>query len=227
MLTTGRWIKSRSDRNRTTVNSQISKMFSRNLTILCSLLALCALLFFLPSYYFIHQNYKLFSELAFDQNPQLVQHLERESSWIMSFLFISFAAFCIACYTMTKAFFKQMISPIIEVETHMKSLSKGYWSDPLKSIDPEHDLQSFYSTYDYFYRTLKVSAEQELDLIEKMIVDPQHREAFAARTTLLDIKRKRLGVTGASTPTQGQVVTLQSRIEEHELKKLALVKKVS
>lgn len=119
-----------------------------------------------------------------------------------------------------------MMAPIIEVEKHMKSLSKGYWGEPLASFDPEHDLQSFYSTYDYFYRTLKVSAEHELLLIEKMIIDPEHREANAARAQLLDIKRKRLGLDFNYTST-GQVVSINARQDEDELKKLALAKKVS
>lgn len=122
-----------------------------------------------------------------------------------------------------------MLSPLIQIEKHMRQISKGYWNEPLVPLDPEHDLQAFYSTYDYLHRTLKTSTEYELNLIEKMIVDQNHREAVAARRYLLELKRKRLGVEHEleETSLSAQVINMNSRLEKNELKKLVPVKKVS
>jgi hypothetical protein len=58
----------------------------------------------------------------------------------------------------------------------------------------DDDFRDLSMTYDYFYRSLKANTEAELKLIEKLTIDPQNREAYAAWKSLMTIHRARLGI---------------------------------
>jgi hypothetical protein len=152
-----------------------------------------SLLFLLPAYYFIFQNYQLFTTLAYDTYPKLVEHLDREITWLRFFLGTSFFLLCgvtlILCVRMTR----NLLSPLVSLEKHMHQLMLGQWHIPDYKIPPEDDFRDLSMTYDYFYRSLKANTEVELKLLEKLSIDPQNREAYAAWKQLLSIKRSRLG----------------------------------
>ena len=153
-----------------------------------------ALLFFLPAYYFISQNYTLFTNLAYDTQPALVTHLEREVVWLGIFMVLSLAFIggltLVAGLRMTK----NLLAPLVQMEKHMKELMYGHWHIPDYKITHEEDFRDLAMTYDYFYRSLKANTEAELKLIEKLSIDPQNREAYAAWKNLITIKRSRLGM---------------------------------
>lgn len=153
-----------------------------------------ALLFFIPAYYFINQNYTLFTNLAYDTQPALVTHLEREVIWLAVFMVLSLGLIggmtLIAGLRMTK----NLLAPLVQMEKHMKELMYGHWHIPDYKITHEEDFRDLAMTYDYFYRSLKANTEAELKLIEKLSIDPQNREAYAAWKNLITIKRSRLGM---------------------------------
>ncbi|MNJ92657.1 hypothetical protein D3C87_103310 [compost metagenome] len=153
-----------------------------------------SLLFLVPAFYFISQNYQLFVSLAFDTRPSLVQHLEREVTWLRAFLTVSFL-FIIA----TSLFFsirmtKNLLSPLVSMEKHMHQLMLGQWNIPDFKIPEDDDFRELSMTYDYFYRSLKANTEAELKLLEKLTVDPQNREAYATWKQLMETKRALLGI---------------------------------
>ncbi|MBS1971373.1 MAG: hypothetical protein JSU04_13780 [Bdellovibrionales bacterium] len=153
-----------------------------------------ALLFFIPAYYFISQNYTLFTNLAYDTQPALVTHLEREVVWLGVFMVLSLVIIggftLVAGLRMTK----NLLAPLVQMEKHMKELMYGHWHIPDYKITNEDDFRDLAMTYDYFYRSLKANTEAELKLIEKLSIDPQNREAYAAWKNLITIKRSRLGL---------------------------------
>lgn len=153
-----------------------------------------ALLFLLPAYYFIAQNYELFKSLAFDTHPQFIQHLEREISWLRIFLAAAFIIITGVTLLLSVRMTKNLLSPLVTMEKHMHQLMLGQWSIPDYHIPEEDDFRDLSMTYDYFYRSLKANTESELKLLEKLSVDPQNREAYAAWKNLLAIKRTRLGI---------------------------------
>lgn len=153
-----------------------------------------SLLFLIPAFYFISQNYQLFISLAFDTRPSLVQHLEREVTWLKafmcaSFLFISGTSL-LFCFRMTR----NLLSPLVSMEKHMHQLMLGQWNIPDFKIPEDDDFRELSMTYDYFYRSLKANAETELKLLEKLTIDPQNREAYAAWKQLMETKRSLLGI---------------------------------
>lgn len=153
-----------------------------------------AFLFFLPSYYFISQNYELIKGLAYDVNPRLIEHLEREVTWLTVFLIASFSLIIGVTSFLSLRMTKNLLSPLVDMEKHMHQLMLGQWHIPDYQPPEDDDFRDLALTYDYFYRALKANTESELRLLEKFTIDPQNREAYAAWTNLLAEKRARLGI---------------------------------
>lgn len=174
-----------------------------------------AILFLLPSYFFINQNYELFKSLAYDTHPHLIQHLEREISWLKVFLGASFTFLGAITLFLSIRMTKNLLSPLVKIEKHMHKLMLGQWHIP--DYIPDHDdFRELGMTYDYFYRALKANTEAELKLLEKLSIDPQNREAFAAWKNLLSIKRARLGINSdsiSSDSTEAEIVKIKEPSE--------------
>lgn len=153
-----------------------------------------ALLFLIPSFFFISQNYELFKTLAYDVQPHLVSHLEREVIWLKIFLFLSFIFISLVTLVLSMRMTKNLLSPLLRMEKHMHKLMLGQWNTPDFSIRDIDDFRELAMTYDYFYRALKANTEVELSLLTKLNIDPQNREAYAAWNQLLNTKRARLGI---------------------------------
>lgn len=168
-----------------------------------------AFLFLLPSYFFINQNYNLFTSLAYDTHPHLVQHLEREVTWLRIFLAASFIFLTAATLLLSIRMTRNLLSPLITMESHMHKLMLGQWNVPDYPIPEEDDFRDLSMTYDYFYRSLKANTETELKLLEKLSIDPQNREAYAAWKHLLSEKRSRLGI-------QEEFITSETVLELNE-----------
>lgn len=166
-----------------------------------------ALLFLLPSFYFINQNYELFKSLAYDTHPHLIEHLEREITWLKVFLGASVVFLIGVTLFLSLRMTKNLLSPLVSMERHMHQLMLGQWHIPDYHLPEEDDFRDLSMTYDYFYRALKANTETELKLLEKLSIDPQNREAYAAWKHLLAEKRARLGIKEEFL-TNESVVTL-------------------
>lgn len=153
-----------------------------------------ALLFFLPAFYFINQNYDLFKSLAYDTHPHLVEHLEREINWLRVFLAVSLLVLTGVTLFQSIRMTRNLLAPLIKMEKHMHQLMLGHWHIPDFHLPEEDDFRDLSMTYDYFYRSLKANTEAELKLLEKLSIDPQNREAYAAWKLLTSEKRARLGI---------------------------------
>lgn len=153
-------------------------------------------IFNLPAWYFVHENYQIFNSLAYDLDPSLVEHLEREVLWLGFFAFfalISTAFFCLWIgFQMTGA----VVGPLISLERHMKQATLGDWRRDDFQIRDSDDFRSLANTYSYFYRTLRAQAENEIQLLEKIYISPEQKEAYTALKSLVAAKRAQLGVVG-------------------------------
>lgn len=153
-----------------------------------------ALLFFLPAFYFLTQNYDLFKNLAYDVQPRLVEHLEREVTWLKVFLGLAFVFIGCATLFLSATMTKNLLSPLTRMEKHMHQLMLGKWDIADYYLADDDDFRELAMTYDYFYRSLKANTEVELKLLSKLSIDPQNREAYAAWKQLVILKRSRLGL---------------------------------
>jgi hypothetical protein len=153
-----------------------------------------ALIFFAPTYYFVKQNYDLFVSLAYETHPALVTQLEREVIWLTIFMALSLGFVMGLSMLIGLRLTKNVLKPLLRMDKHMKELMHGNWHIPDYKISASDDYRELSMTYDYFYRSLKANTEAELKLIEKLSIDPQNREAYAAWKNLIVIKRSRLGM---------------------------------
>jgi hypothetical protein len=151
-------------------------------------------LFALPCVYFIFQNYDIFLRLAYDVQPQLLEHLEREKNIVFGlfvFTAISSSAFC---YWLTVKLMGFIATPIWALERHMKQVSAGNWKSRDFQIRASDEFQSLTSTYSYLYRTLRVNTEKELEALESLGLDPRDRQNYTTLKNLIDVKRAQLGL---------------------------------
>jgi hypothetical protein len=156
-----------------------------------------SILFLLPAFYFVNQNYNLFTSLAFDTHPQLLQHLEREINWLRVFLLTSFLIMGGTTFFISLRMTRNLLNPLLMMEKHMHNLILGQWHIPDYQTNQHGDFLGLSLTYDYFYRALKANTEAELKMLEKLNIDQQNREAYAAWKYLVDNKRARLGIKEA------------------------------
>ena len=152
------------------------------------------LLFLLPAFYFISQNYQIFTSLAYDTQPTLVAHLERETMWLKVFLAVSFVFIVATSLFLSIRMTKNLLAPLVKMERHMHQLMLGQWNIPDFKLPEDDDFRDLSMTYDYFHRALKANTESELKLLEKLTIDPQNREAYAAWVSLMNTQRARLGI---------------------------------
>jgi hypothetical protein len=173
------------------------------------------LLFLLPAYFFITQNYELFKSLAYDTHPNLVAHLEREITWLKVFLAASVVLLCGVTLFLSIRMTKNLLSPLVQMEKHMHQLMLGHWSIPDYPLPAEDDFRDLSMTYDYFYRALKANTETELKLLEKLSIDPSNREAYAAWKHLMAEKRSRLGIPEEFIQSENVAVMSESHSKRH------------
>jgi hypothetical protein len=153
-----------------------------------------SLLAFGAVFYFLNQNFDIFTSIAFDTHPGLVQHLEREVTWLKLFIVVSFALIMVTTLFLTLRMTQKLIVPLAQMEKHLRKLTQGHWDIP-DLHNPNEEFNELLVSYDYFYRSLKMTTETELELLKKLHVDPANREAYAAWKTLLEGKARRLGVS--------------------------------
>jgi len=109
-----------------------------------------ALLFLIPAFYFLTQNYELFKSLAFDIQPRLVEHLEREVTWLKVFLTFSFILISCATLLLSATMTKNLLSPLTRMENIMHELMLGKWHVPDYHMADDDDFRELAMTYDYF-----------------------------------------------------------------------------
>lgn len=153
-----------------------------------------AVAFMIPAAYFLNQNYSLIKELAFDHAPTLLDHLEREVLWLNMFMVISALSSLSFVFVIAIKLTGRLIAPMMLMQRHLKKLSLGEWSTPDLTTRDMDDFKDVVSAYNYFYNSLKANTEAELKTLEKLAIDPDNREAYAAWKTLLMKKRQMLGI---------------------------------
>lgn len=159
------------------------------------------LIFTIPSWYFIQQNYQVFYSLAYDTQPQLLDHLEREVTWLGFFFAFSQIATVGFCFWVGLKITGSIIGPIWALERHMKKITLGDWAAEDFRIRAGDDFRSLANSYSYLYRSLRAQTEADIRMLEKMVIDPKDHETFSTWQSLLSVKRSQLGWPDASTET--------------------------
>ncbi len=153
-----------------------------------------ALFFYGPALYFISQNYQLMTSLAYETHPDLIRHLERETQWIWMFAGGSLLGVVRLTFWIAITLTQNLIEPVIAIEKHMRDVVMGRWDVP--DFNPDYpEFKELTLTYEYLFRSLKTLTEEELKLLDLVVVDRNHKDAWGAWLYLVNMKRKRLGLS--------------------------------
>jgi hypothetical protein len=154
-----------------------------------------AIIYAIPVFYFLNQNYELLSSLTLDHAPELLTHLEREIFWLNAFMIIAGISTLSFVAIISLKLTHRIIAPLLSLQKHIKKLTAGQWTEPELAIRDSEDFRDIVATYNYMYKSLRANAEAELKQLEKLTIDPDNREAHAAWQELLRRKRSLLGIS--------------------------------
>lgn len=161
----------------------------------------CSLIFLGPAAYFLRQNYEIFTHLAYKTDASLVEHLERETLWLNLFFIFGILLLTGLCCSIGLKLTDAMAGPLVSMENHMRNLSHGDWSQNDFRIRTTDDYRPLANAYSYLYKSLRAQTVQDLKWLEKIVVDPQNREATAAWEALVRTKQSQLGIVKLTSPT--------------------------
>jgi hypothetical protein len=170
-------------------------------------------LFLGASYFQLRQNYDIFKSLAFDTNPELILHLERELTAYGLFMFATLSSVFTFCLVLGLRITGNMIRPVIQLERHMRKVTNGDWSSPDFRFREGDDLAQLMDIYSYMYRSLRAHTEAELKMLEKITVDSTNRESVALWKSLIHQKRAQLSQQPEKNPTSDSSAETSKALE--------------
>ena len=120
-----------------------------------------------------------------------------EVHWLWVFAGISLLGIFCLTFWIGLTLTQRLIEPVVAIEKHMRELVMGRWDVP--DFNPRYEeFKELTLTYEYLYRSLKTMTEEELKLLDQIVVDQHHREAWGTWCELVNLKRKRLGLPVAN-----------------------------
>ncbi len=146
-----------------------------------------------PIYYLVNQNYKIFFDLAFDTAPDLLENLARERVWINSILLSAFIGLVGFFTFLGLRMTNRIIGPLKVLKNHLKLLSRGHWKQRQIKIRNQDEFQDLINAYNYFYGSFRANMQKELDLLKKISVEEERRDAHHAWMELMALKASQLG----------------------------------
>ena len=152
-------------------------------------------LFLGASFFLLRQNYSIFKTLAYDTNPEMISHLERELTEYGLFMLATLSSVFIFCLVLGLRITGNMIRPVIQLEKHMRKVTQGDWASKEFRFRENEDLIDLLDTYSYMYRSLRAHTEAELKMLEKMTVDSTNRESVGIWKSLIMQKRAQLNIS--------------------------------
>lgn len=192
----------------------INSRFQWKYTLSMTLFVLTCMGFFLaPTWYFLSQNYIIFDRLARQAEPQLLQHLQREILWLAGFSIFSLIALGIVTVWVGLKMTANIVGPLISMERHIWKVTTGDWSTKDFRIRAEDDFRDLAEAYSYLYRSLKAQAESELQLLEKLQVETEHRDSLSALSGLIDLKKKQMNLRPPLVPVT-EVTPISASVEQ-------------
>jgi hypothetical protein len=146
-----------------------------------------------PFIYFSNENFLFFQKLAVDSSPSLLAHLEREQVLFNIAASILFLALFASNWWFASKFVKNFQGQVHSFDRHLKHLIRGEWFTPPLRVREKDDFKDLVEQYGYFYKSIQAMTKAEIQLLEKMKIDPSQRENFTLWKMLLQQKKSRLG----------------------------------
>ena len=146
-----------------------------------------------PFLYYSNQNFEFFKTLALEKSPTLLSHIEREQIWFNILTFVLLTSLCLTNWYFATRFVRNFRGQVQSFDRHLKHLIRGEWYTPALRVRHNDDFKDLVEQYGYFYRSLQAMTKAEIQLLEKMNIDPSQRENYIVWKTLIQQKKSRLG----------------------------------
>ncbi len=141
-----------------------------------------------PIYFLLNQNYQIFYALASKEAPSLLQSLEREQSWINTILCATLLGLAVFFTLLGLRITNRIIGPLRVLRNHIKQLCRGnFHQNPIK-VRTHDEFQELIEAYNYFYNSFRQNLKRDIELLQKMNVDPQNRDAYLAWKMMIEEK---------------------------------------
>lgn len=152
-----------------------------------------------PSYYFLNQNYAIFIDLAYANSPELIQHLQREQSWVNAFLFAALLSLVVVQVYLGLRLTFRIVGPLLALQKHMKTVTKGNLTVEPLNIRTADEFHTLVETYNYLYKTLQAQNIQDVKFLNKIKQSIQDKDTLDTVNNL--IHEKTIQVIGSSSST--------------------------
>ncbi len=147
-----------------------------------------------PIYYFLNQNYEIFINLAYQHSPEIVEHLERERTWINGFLLTSILGIALMCVYFGLRITARIIRPLIVLEKHMQGFTRGQFDQKEIRLRENDEFDDLIQTYNYLFRSLKANTLSEFEALINFKLDKQHRDSYLLWKRMIEIKGQQLSL---------------------------------
>ncbi|MBC86520.1 MAG: hypothetical protein CL677_05010 [Bdellovibrionaceae bacterium] len=149
---------------------------------------------FIPSFYFLNENYKIFTDIAYEYAPNMVRHLDREYGGLILIASGTFVAVGAFFFILGLKVTAKIIAPIHIITNHLRNLSRGRWFDRPVRIRDTDEFQDLVDAYNYFYHSFQKAISRDLKKLEKIHVDPADRDSFFALQEMISEKKQQLNI---------------------------------
>ncbi|MFK8138861.1 MAG: hypothetical protein AB8E15_10910 [Bdellovibrionales bacterium] len=143
--------------------------------------------------YFIYQNYSVFMEIAYRYSPDLLEHLEREQSFLLYFALVASLVLTGFTFLFSLRTSFRLIGPLYALENHLKRLIRGDLSQPDLKVREKDEYQELIDTYNYYYNSLQRQSEWELSQLKQLKLSPYAEDSKSRWRALTEYKAEQIG----------------------------------
>jgi len=140
----------------------------------------------IPVYYFLNQNYRIFTELAINQAPELIQTLEMEQSWLVRVLVLTLLFSLLFFFYFGLKWTSRIVGPLLVLQSHMQKTSRGDFNSPQLKVRENDEFQDLIATYNYFYLLLRQKTIADLEKLKRIEPNPSDRLAHILWSELVN-----------------------------------------
>jgi methyl-accepting chemotaxis protein len=158
------------------------------------------LLFFAPALYWCNQNYEIFIDLAYGHNAKLVDHLESEQATLNTLLIACLIGQTAFLWLVGNRMTAKIIAPLKIMRNHLRLLSRGELSVNAIRLRSHDEFQELFTTYNYFYATLRAQTAKDLERLEAIRSHSTHPLALDTLKAMINEKKIQLNEVNGSSP---------------------------
>lgn len=172
-----------------------SKLIDRDFQLRYTLLILASamggmILTLIPVYFFLNQNYQIFTELSLRDAPGILTSLEREQSWMNTLLVATLIGMTVYFTILGLKITNRLVGPLRVMKNHLHQLCRGNFHQKPITVRDTDEFQDLIETYNYFYNSFRQNLRRDLELLGRLSIDPKNRDAYLAWTALIEEKTR-------------------------------------